>query len=244
MVAKAKAAPYLVLLIDYDGTLVPFAATPELARPDREALHLLERLASRPRTEVHVVSGRSRATLERWLGDAADLPARRARVLVACDRARPAAPWTRPSSHGASRCCAILREYADRTPGSLVEEKPAGLAWHYRAADAEYGAVQANELRLHLTEILGNTPVEVLVGDKVIELRAHGVNKGRIIPLILERHPDALFLAFGDDPSDEDLFAALPPGSTAIHVGRGESVADLRVASVREVRAVLHGLLL
>jgi len=124
-----------------------------------------------------------------------------------------------------------------------VEEKPAGVAWHYRAADAEYGAVQANELRLHLTEILGNTPVETLVGEKVIELRAHGVNKSRILPAILERHPTAFFLAFGDDQSDEDLFAALPPTARAVHVGRGQTQASLRVASVREIRAVLRGLI-
>jgi trehalose 6-phosphate synthase/phosphatase len=242
LVDEAGAASYLVLLIDYDGTLVPFAATPELARPDREALHLLERLAARPRTEVHVVSGRPRGTLERWLGAV--------RVTLHAEHGF----WSRaPGEVGRAleapklawhdQVFGILREYADRTPGSLVEEKPAGLAWHYRAADPEYGAAQANELRLHLTEVLGNTPVEVLVGEKVIELRAHGVNKGRIVPPILERHPDALLVAFGDDQTDEDLFAALPPGARAIHVGPGETRAPLRVASVREVRALLRGLL-
>ncbi len=242
LVDEARAAPYLVLLIDYDGTLVPFAATPELARPDREALHLLERLAARPRTEVHVVSGRPRGTLDRWLGS---VPVTLHAEHGFWSRApgEPGRTLEGPKLAWQDQVFAILREYADRTPGSLVEEKPAGLAWHYRAADPEYGAVQANELRLHLTEILGNTPLEVLVGDKVIELRAHGVNKGRIVPPILERHPGALLLAFGDDQTDEDLFAALPPGARAVHVGPGESHAALRVASVREVRALLRGLL-
>jgi trehalose 6-phosphate synthase/phosphatase len=239
---EARAAACLVLLIDYDGTLVPFAATPELARPDREALLLLERLAARPRTEVHVVSGRPRATLDRWLGA---LPVTLHAEHGFWSRApgEPGRALEAPKLAWHDQVFGILREYADRTPGSLVEEKPAGLAWHYRAADAEYGAAQANELRLHLTEILGNTPVEVLVGEKVIELRAHGVNKGRIVPPILERLPAALLVAFGDDQTDEDLFAALPPGAKAIHVGPGESHAALRVASVREVRALLRGLL-
>jgi trehalose 6-phosphate synthase/phosphatase len=242
LVDEARAAAFLILLIDYDGTLVPFAPTPELARPDREALHLLERLAARPRTEVHVVSGRPRATLERWLGA---LP-----VTLHAEHGF----WSRPFGEAGralespkmawrEQVLAVLREYADRTPGSLVEEKPAGVAWHYRAADAEYGAAQANELRLHLTEILGNTPVETLVGEKVIELRAHGVNKGRIVPGILERHPGAFVVAFGDDQSDEDMFAALPPTARTVHVGRGQTQATLRVASVREVRAVLRGLI-
>jgi trehalose 6-phosphate synthase/phosphatase len=233
LVEEAKAAPFLVLLIDYGGTLVPLAATPDLTRPDLEVLHLLERLAVRPSTEVHVVSGRPRATLEHWLGSLplhlhaehgfwSHAPGEPGRAL---DSTRPA--WL-------EQVLAILHEYADRTPGSLVEEKPAGVSWHYRAADAEYGAVQANELRLHLSEILGNTPAEVLAGDKVIELRAHGVNKGRIVPPIVERHPGAFFLAFGDDQSDEDI---------CIRVGPGETIAALRVASVRDVRAVLRRLL-
>ena len=65
---RLRAAPALLLVLDYDGTLVPFALTPELAGPDREVIALLQDLAARPRTEVHVVSGRTRETLESWLG--------------------------------------------------------------------------------------------------------------------------------------------------------------------------------
>ncbi|MDF3052308.1 MAG: trehalose 6-phosphatase / trehalose 6-phosphate synthase, partial [Geminicoccaceae bacterium] len=50
----------LLLLLDYDGTLVPYTPTPELARPDAALRELLEELARRPRTEIHVVSGRGR----------------------------------------------------------------------------------------------------------------------------------------------------------------------------------------
>src|SRR5207253_6794056 len=59
----------LLLLLDYDGTLVPFTPTPELARPDREILALLRGLAARPDAEVHLVSGRPQETLEEWFGD-------------------------------------------------------------------------------------------------------------------------------------------------------------------------------
>lgn len=45
-------------------------------------------------------------------------------------------------------------------------------------ADPEYGALQANELKVHLTSLLSNAPVELLSGDKVVELRPHGIHKG------------------------------------------------------------------
>jgi trehalose 6-phosphate synthase/phosphatase len=65
---SAPGGPGLFLLLDYDGTLVPFAPTPDLAEPDDKLILLLQELAARPLTEVHMVSGRSRETLERWLG--------------------------------------------------------------------------------------------------------------------------------------------------------------------------------
>src|SRR5262249_11988886 len=66
--AQAKRASELVLILDYDDTLVPFADTPELARPDPELMSLLAALATRPKTRVHIASGRTRDYLERWFG--------------------------------------------------------------------------------------------------------------------------------------------------------------------------------
>ncbi len=237
------AAPYLLLLLDYDGTLMPIQRTPELAQPDRELLELLGSLASRPRTDVHVVSGRAHEILDVWL---AGLPiglhaehglwSRAADGKWICDGPF-AEGWREP-------VLAILEEFAARTPGSLVERKTASLAWHYRAADPEYGEFQAKDLRLHLTELLSNQPVELLSGDKVIELRPHGVNKGRIVgPLLPGLPPGARILAMGDDTTDEDLFAALPEGSASIRVGLAPSRAAFRIGSVREARAFLRSLL-
>ncbi|WP_242343335.1 bifunctional alpha,alpha-trehalose-phosphate synthase (UDP-forming)/trehalose-phosphatase [Anaeromyxobacter terrae] len=239
VVERAGAAPRLALLLDYDGTLVPFAPTPELAAPDVALLDLLRRLAARPRTQVDVVSGRTRGTLQRWLGA---LPIGLHAEHGFWSRAPggdwqgaevPAVAWREP-------VLAILREFAERTPGSVVEEKTAGVAWHYRTADPEYGAAQAKELILHLQTLLANVPVEILPGDKVIEVRPLGIHKGRAVAAAVARAgPDALVVGLGDDRTDEDLFAALPPGSIAVHVGPGPSRAPLRITDFRAARALL-----
>src|SRR5262245_42306495 len=68
LVEAMRAADELALLLDYDGTLVPFAVLPGDAAPDADLLELLARLAARPRTFVSVVSGRPREALESFLG--------------------------------------------------------------------------------------------------------------------------------------------------------------------------------
>ena len=242
LVNRLRAAKERVLLIDYDGTLVKFAQTPELARPDEAVLKLLRDLAVREGNHVHIVSGRSRHTLERWLGA---LPVSLHAEHGLWSRPRNGSPTVLdiPPLTWCHQVLPILREYADRTPGSLVEEKPAGLAWHYRAADPEFGAEQAHELQLHLHELLSNTPVEILAGDHVVEIRSHGVNKGRVVPHIVAAHPEGLLVAIGDDRTDEDMFVALPPGSIAIHVGSGHTRAQFRLAAVKDVRTFLRALL-
>ena len=75
----------------------------------------------------------------------------------------------------------ILEQFAVRTPGSLVEEKSGSIAWHYRMADPEFGVQQASELRLHLAALLRQSPFEVLVGAKVVEVRPRGVSKSAIV---------------------------------------------------------------
>ena len=58
-----------------------------------------------------------------------------------------------------------------------------------------------------------------------------GIHKGRLVPSVVTRAPaGALVVAIGDDRTDEDLFAALPPSALAIHVGPEPTMAAIRSA--------------
>jgi trehalose 6-phosphate synthase/phosphatase len=238
---RLRGAERLCLLLDYDGTLVPFAPTPELARPDEELLAILRALADRPRTEVHVVSGRTRTSLLDFLGE---LP-----IHLHAEHGL----WCRrPGEAGHEVTCAetawkapflaVLREFEDRTPGSLVEQKPAGLAWHYRMVDPELGRSRADDLHRRLVALLAGTPVEILLGHAVIELRVRQINKGLVVSAVRDGRDD-LLVAIGDDQTDEDMFRALPMRAISIRVGPGESRAGFRVADHRAVRTLLSSLL-
>ncbi|HEX5398685.1 MAG TPA: bifunctional alpha,alpha-trehalose-phosphate synthase (UDP-forming)/trehalose-phosphatase, partial [Verrucomicrobiae bacterium] len=68
MVQQYRAAARRVLMLDYDGTLVPFTSEPKFAQPDAELIDTLTALGSDPNNEVTIISGRPRRTLEEWFG--------------------------------------------------------------------------------------------------------------------------------------------------------------------------------
>jgi len=241
---RIRTATNLRLLLDYDGTLVPFAIAPELARPDPALAGLLMKLAARPGAEVHIVSGRGRANLERWFGS---LPLGLHAEHGLWSRPLGATEWTGgPTVDMTWRTAVapILEDFTVRTPGSLVEEKEGSLAWHYRACDSEFGQRQALELHAHLTERLSNLPVQVLPGDRVIEIRPHGTNKGTVVGAVrAAAPPDTLVVAIGDDHTDDDMFRAIGDDGIAIQVGGRGNCAAIYVTDVVAVRAFLQSLL-
>ncbi|MBI4701430.1 MAG: bifunctional alpha,alpha-trehalose-phosphate synthase (UDP-forming)/trehalose-phosphatase [Deltaproteobacteria bacterium] len=244
LVARLRGAGELVLLLDYDGTLVPLRPRPDQAAPDGELLGLLERLSRRPGTAVHVVSGRDRATLERWLGA---LPIGLHAEHGLWSRPKGSLTWAAAvelRDEWKAYVRPVLQQISHSTPGSFVEEKSGSMAWHFRQADPGYGPYQAKELRLHLLDLLSNTPVAVVAGDKVVEIRLQGADKGAVVRRLLADAPGApLLAALGDDRTDEDMFASLPPGGLAIHVGPGPSRAPHRLADPAAARALLAELL-
>jgi trehalose 6-phosphate synthase/phosphatase len=243
VVRSMRDAARLVLFIDYDGTLVPLAPHPDLAPPDSELAQLLADLAADQRHAVHLVSGRPWPTLERWFGE---VPIGLHAEHGLWSRAPGSREWLQTVQvHDGwkEKVRPLLDTFTRATPGSFIEEKSAGLAWHYARAEREFGPAQAHELRLHLIDLLSNAPVQVFAGERVVELREQGVSKGMIVTRCLASEPaGALSVAFGDDMTDEDLFAALPKDGIAVHVGAARTRAPWRLADSTAVRSLLRQL--
>ncbi|MEZ0332753.1 MAG: trehalose-phosphatase, partial [Gemmatimonadales bacterium] len=100
---------------------------------------------------------------------------------------------------------------------------------------------RSNELRIHLNQLLSNQPVEILAGNRVLEIRPYGVHKGGILaPMSPERQARTTILAIGDDRTDEDLFTSLSPDAISVKVGPGSTRARFRLESTSSVRALLQ----
>lgn len=232
------ASPRRLLLLDYDGTLAPFAARPEEAVPSSDVLRLLRELGEDALTEVVLISGRERGSLTAWFGH---LPV----TLIAEHGA-----WVRPSgqtwqpeieSDGGwkEQFRPLLARYVERIPGSFVEEKTASLAWHYRKADIGTASMAARELIDGLTNLTANTEIGVLQGNMVVEVKNEQITKGGYYEKHLAGRGWGFILAVGDDWTDESLFRVLPPDAWSIKVGFGPSSARFRLHTPQEVRALL-----
>ncbi|QJX47536.1 bifunctional alpha,alpha-trehalose-phosphate synthase (UDP-forming)/trehalose-phosphatase [Hymenobacter taeanensis] len=241
--ARYETANSRLLLLDYDGTLVRFESNPQRAQPDAELLRLLSSLADDPRNRVVIISGRDRATLEKWLGHLpVDFIAEHG---VWLRRAREEwqlfqelrADW-KPEVR------LLMELYVRRTAGASIEEKDYSLAWHYRRVDADLGAVRARELLSHLSFITSNTELQVLEGSKVLEVKNAGINKGTAVARWLQPEPPEFILALGDGRTDEDTFKALPAEAYTIKVGNAaRSLARYCVGDSDDVRSLLQSLL-
>lgn len=239
LISDYRKSDQRLILLDYDGTLISFFERPEDAEPDEGVLQLLERISSDMKNEVVLISGRDKNTLEKWFGVNAGYAAEHGAQIK-----EKGGEWRTMGSlrnDWKRKIRPILELYVDRTPGSFIEEKEFSLVWHYRKADPELGQVMAAEL---IDNLAVKTPsnLQVLEGNKVVEIKNSGVNKGRVASHWLAKKNWDFVLAIGDDVTDEDIFSALPKTAYSIKVGTGASIARFRLDSPSSVLSLLKEL--
>lgn len=238
LINRYKKSRSRLIFLDYDGTLVPFADKPEAAKPDNALIHLLQDLIRDSKNEVVLISGRDRKTLDRWFGHLNMGLTAEHGVWIKENRKA----WhmvEKISSDWKGEIRPILELYVDRTPGALLEEKSYSLVWHYRQTNPELGQIRVRELKEDLRHLTSNLNLIVLEGNKVLEIKTGGINKGRAALHWLSDHQSNFILSLGDDWTDEDLFEAMPDSAFTVKVGHGVSHARYFVNNYMEVRELL-----
>ena len=241
LVADYKKSKKRAIFLDYDGTLASFKKNPQDASPDNELHTLLKQLEQDEHNDVTLISGRDRDTLENWMDGH--------KVNLICEHGvwvkDFGGTWktlTNISNSWMEMVRPILENFVDRTPGSFIEEKNYSLVWHYRKAEPEQGELRANELKDELTNLVSNHNLEIMEGNKVIEVKNGGINKGVAALNFLHGKNFDYVLAMGDDWTDEYMFRELPRDATTIKVGLKHTNATFNLESVNAVREFLGNL--
>lgn len=236
---RFKNAKNRIFFLDYDGTLVDFVDKPDQAMPDQDLMDLVSRLNKLNKTKVVLISGRDKETLGTWWKDVpVELIAEHG-VWVR----KPGKNWVlneKVQNDWMGTVRPVIETFCDRTPGTFIEEKNYSLAWHYRKADPDLGEIRANELSTVLKELISNHGLSVLEGNKVLEIKSSGVNKGKAAGKLLIQNKHDFIFAIGDDWTDEFLFKELPESAVTVKVGLKKTAATYFVNETSRVRSLLN----
>eukprot|EP00611_Tribonema_gayanum_P004565 TRINITY_DN1376_c0_g1_i1.p1 TRINITY_DN1376_c0_g1~~TRINITY_DN1376_c0_g1_i1.p1 ORF type:complete len:1060 (-),score=283.32 TRINITY_DN1376_c0_g1_i1:298-3147(-) len=206
-----------LIISDYDGTLTQLQSLPQLAGPPPFVTSLLENLCRDPKNTLFIISGRERRFMDRWFGNL--------RVGLAAEYGF----YYRLPNQDQWQCAGqgldltwknvvhpIMQYFTERTPGTYIENKESSLTWHYRDADPHFGLWQAKDMQINMEDSLSNMPLEILQGNRMVEVRHQAANKSFVADRVLKamsepaaraEHGEVDFvLCVGDDRSDEDMF--------------------------------------
>ncbi len=222
------------ILLDYDGTLTPFTRVPSQAGPQPDLLQLLRKLCADASNNVIIISGRDGDTLDEWLGE---LPLSLVAEHGAFIKPRNGS-WQQQSTvlpEWKDQIRPILKLFVTRCVGSFIEEKRNTLVWHYRNTHPDLGFLRSRELLNNLVQLSANSALQVIDGNKVIEVRLTGLDKGiTALKLVKQTSPDFV-LCMGDDTTDEDMFKVLKDQAVTIKIGMGATAAKYNIATQKEV---------
>jgi len=242
---QLAASPRVLLLFDYDGTLTPIVARPEIAKLPDDTRRLLTNLARIERFVVGVVSGRDLADLEALVGIPGLVYAGNHGLEISglgMDYVHPEAPGFVESM---AEIAQSLERELNGVPKSLVHNKGLTISVHFRNTPESFSDQVDSTVVSVVQPNADAGRMKITRGKKVVEVRPNlDWGKGEAIAQIRENCGDSpLPVFFGDDQTDEDGFVVVQDaGGIAVYVGptRQETKALHQLESPAEVAQTLE----
>lgn len=218
---------YLFIFLDFDGTLVPIARTPDKAKLAREAKELLKKMAYNPGLKLAFISGRALEDIKNKIG--------LKNVIYAGNHGLeiegPKFNFEPLLSPGYRKNIGRIRKYLKQNissiDGAFVEDKGLSLSLHYRLV--KKGQIPLLKTIFHEAVILDlvRNKIKIKPGKMVLEVMPPVKwDKGKVVLWLLGRQmsllkkKNILPIYMGDDTTDEDAFKALRNKGLTIFVGQ------------------------
>lgn len=207
-----------LLLLDYDGTLTGFTRDPYKAIPDERLKNLINQLIASKKNQVVIISGRDRKFLEQCFPHS--------ELMLISEHGsfiRKQGKWikefTTQNNMWKEEIAELIQNITDRTPGSFIEIKEASIVWHYRKTDLWLADLRIKQLLDTLIYPCTRLNLQIMKGNKIIEVKYPGVDKGSAATGMVNSVAADFILAAGDDTTDEDMFRVLPEKAITIKIG-------------------------
>ncbi len=228
----------MIVLLDYDGTLVPIVEDPRKAFISPQKKEFLKEL-SRKHT-VAIVTGRDMRSFSEVFGDIPEslyvITSHGAKLYKGSELIKTFFPYKVPNLKP-------LREKVKTLPGVVLEEKEGCFALHFRNFDGNEETVR----KVFEDFIKKHPPVKVIEGKKVLEGVYGEFDKGKGIEEFLkflgwDKKQRVVYI--GDDTTDLDAMRKVKAlGGETVFVGKNKPPeADKALGSVEEVYEFLSRL--
>lgn len=232
---------HLLVALDFDGTISPIVDRADDARPIPRSAAALAGLAALPRTTTALLSGRALASLRAVASPPVDT------LLIGSHGAEA---WLGPGSAELildedqrlllAQVRGVLEEIVEQAPGTLLEDKPAGVVLHTRLAEDDVAEDAVAAARSVLQDRKG---VFLKNGKRVLETSVVNASKGEGLTFLRQITGATAVLFAGDDVTDEDALARLEPGDVGVKVGLDFTQAEFRVEAPAHIAELLETLL-
>ncbi|MHC6219386.1 trehalose-phosphatase [Arthrobacter sp. MMS24-S77] len=240
-VRRIAGTDHLLVAMDFDGTISPIVDHADAARPLQRSAAAFAELAKLPRTTTALISGRALASLRA----VASPP--EATLLIGSHGAEA---WLGPGSpelqldDAQQELLAEVREVlagiSQEAPGTVLEDKPAGVVLHTRRAEDDVAEDAVAAARAVLE---GRRGVFLKNGKRVLETSVVHSSKGEAVQFLRQATGATGILFAGDDVTDEDAIARLGAGDVGVKVGLDFTQAEFRVEAPVHVAELLETVL-
>ncbi|MFJ6378129.1 trehalose-phosphatase [Pseudarthrobacter oxydans] len=232
---------HLLVAMDFDGTMAPIVGHADDARPLPRSAAAFAGLAVLPRTTTALISGRALASLRAVASPPVNT------LLIGSHGAEA---WLGPGSTGLTldpeqkarlaEVRTVLEDIVKEAPGTMLEDKPAGVVLHTRLASDDVADDAVAAARSVLQDRKG---VFLKDGKRVLETSVVNASKGEGVTFLRQITGATGVLFAGDDTTDEDALARLKPGDVGVKVGLDFTQAQYRVEAPVHVAELLEVLL-
>ncbi|PNH82706.1 trehalose-phosphatase [Arthrobacter sp. AFG20] len=240
-VRRIAGTEHLLVAMDFDGTISPIVDHAGDARPLPRSAAAFAELTALPRTTTALISGRALDSLRAVASPPEET------LLIGSHGAEA---WLGPGSAPLTLDPAqlslleevrgILTEIVDLAPGTVLEEKPAGVVLHTRLAADDVAEDAVAAARAALQERPG---VYLKNGKRVLETSVVHASKGEGVDFLRQATGASGVLFAGDDTTDEDALARLGQHDVGVKVGFDFTQAQFRVEAPAHVAELLEALL-
>jgi trehalose 6-phosphate phosphatase len=240
-VRRVAGTEHLLVAMDFDGTMAPLVDHAGDSRALPRSGAAFAGLAELPETTTALISGRALDSLR-----SVAFPPENTLLIGS----HGAEVWMGPGSSQLMLDSAQRELLADvrkelegiveQAPGTLLEDKPAGVVLHTRLAAPDVAEDAVAAARAVLQDRSG---VFLKTGHRVLETSVVNASKGEGIAFLRQASGATAVVFAGDDTTDEDALGSLVPGDLGVKVGLDFTQAEFRVEAPVHICELLEALL-